>query len=334
MSRKTHEAFNKFLAEVVNFSGAEREQGSISHNYLRAQLTSYASSHANFPNLISGDFLSGSFGRRTAVKPLDDIDVFMIMDGVGLRAVRGGQYVSDVVEGTTSVARQINWDLYHGTDGNISSRKVLQEFRTALRETIYTNSEVGNAEQAVNVWLSSYGLGLDVVPAFHLVQLGSGHEYYFIPAGRGRDDWIETNPKLDAGRLAAVGGDDISKLRDVVRVVRYWNQECNEERLSGYHIEVMTLRILENYVIDQRRHTVGYVLNSLPSYIAASCPSQTGFGGNIDSELNSADRQASAYQAQIAGAALTKARFLEDAGDHEHAIHHWQVALGDEFPAP
>jgi hypothetical protein len=124
-----------------------------------------------FPNLIDGDVLSGSFGRRTGITPLDDVDVMMILDGTGLILVRNGIGTGETVEGSGDLAKQINFGRFQGPDGYLSSRKILAEFRTALRGTIYPNSEVGNAEQAVNGWLSSYGMGMDVVPAFQIVRL-------------------------------------------------------------------------------------------------------------------------------------------------------------------
>jgi SMODS domain-containing protein len=324
-------AFERFLAETVRFRGTERQQASTSQTYLRDQLAAYALRDPGFPNLIDGDFLSGSFGRRTGITPLDDIDVMMILDGTGLVVVRNGSVTGDTVEGSGNLAKQIDFGRFQGPDAYLSSHKILSAFRSALRGTIYPNSEVGNAEQAVNVWLSTYGIGMDIVPAFHIVPLW-GQDYYMIPEGHGSHGWLNTNPKLDASRIATVGGASVGLLRDVIRLMRYWNQERNGERLSGYHVEVLTLLSVESRGLVDVAGTVAYVFNDLITRLAWVCPSQTGFGGNVDAELTDLNRQQSIDAARTAAFAAYGAISAESTGDHALALALWSQVFGPAFP--
>jgi hypothetical protein len=325
-------AFERFLADTVRFRGNERQQASVSQTYLRGQLAAYAVRDPGFPNLIDGDFLSGSFGRRTGITPLDDIDVMMILDGTGLIVVRNGVVASETVEGSGDLTKQINFGRFQGPDGYLSSRKILSEFRTALRGSIYPNSEAGNAEQAVNVWLSSYGMGMDVVPAFHIVPFW-GQDYYMIPEGHGSHGWLNTNPKLDADRITTVGGVNVGPLRDVIRLMRYWNQHRNAERLSGYHVEVLTLISVQSRGLANVAYTVAYVLNDLITSLACACPSQTGFDGNVDAELSAADRQQSIDAVRTAAWAAYAALQSENRGDDALALSLWGQVFGSAFPA-
>jgi hypothetical protein len=63
---QVHQLFNSFLNDVVRFTGAEQEQADRSQAYLRERLQAYSAAHPDFPNLIDGDFLSGSFGTEDA----------------------------------------------------------------------------------------------------------------------------------------------------------------------------------------------------------------------------------------------------------------------------
>lgn len=331
MSLSPDEAFNKFLEEKIRFSGSESDQAGKSQQYLREQLEEYANNNSDFPNFIDGDFLSGSFGRKTAITPLNDVDVFMILDGTSLIAIKDGYYSPDTVEGGGNRPNPLCNDIYKGADAMISSQKVINAIAQALKQTIYPSSKVGSAGQAVNVWLESYNLGLDIIPALHLMPPGAEQDYYFIPAGNEREDWIETNPKVDAAILDSIGGDKVSALRDIIRLLRYWNQECNHDRLNGYHVEILCLRILENYTITQRRYAVEEVFRYLSDLLILDCPSQTGFGDNIDGYLSKADRDASAELAKEARKYSGLAVAAEGI-DNVASVVYWQLVFGDEFP--
>lgn len=260
----------------------------------------------------------------------------MILDGTGLVLVQHGVVAAARVDGSGNPSKQLTFADYQRPDGYLSSRRILAAFQTALQDTIYANSTVGNAEQAVNVRLGSYGMRMDVVPAIHIIPPW-GQDYYMIPRGRGSHGWLETNPKLDGRRIADVGGADVSTVRDVVRLLRYWNQEQNRvqnwERLSRYHVEVMTLRALEARGIG--RSITGCLVDAfvdLRLRVQWPCPTQTGFGGNADAELGQADRQAFLIALANAEDRAIKAWMAESAGDHALALVYWGQVFGSAFP--
>jgi len=83
-------AFEKLLAKI-GVSQPQRSQGSISHKHIRELLDNKWQNDSSFPWLTDGDFLSGSYARGTKIHPLNDIDVMMVIDGTGLRAIEKGQ---------------------------------------------------------------------------------------------------------------------------------------------------------------------------------------------------------------------------------------------------
>lgn len=203
-------ALEKLLETNINISQAARSQGSTSHNYIRDVLKGKNDTNSSFPRLLDGDFLSGSYARGTKLKPLDDIDVMVVIDGAGLRVLNNGLVQDVEVRGSGQNENPI---LQHmGPDSLLSSKTVMSLFQQALNET-HPNSKIRNDEQAVNVWLESYGLGIDVVPCFHLIPRNDMRDHYFIPAGgSARRSRPRARTRADGSR-AGTAPPDVSTLR-------------------------------------------------------------------------------------------------------------------------
>jgi predicted nucleotidyltransferase len=120
--------------------------------------------------------LSGSYDRKTKIRPLHDIDILVVFDpGVA----------------------------YNGRGTMIKPRQFLSEIGKsvpALRKKI---PRVGNSrfqERSLNIAVD--GIGFDLVPAFELQRGG-----YFI-SNRKQQEWIPTNPLKFAERLTALNQSD------------------------------------------------------------------------------------------------------------------------------
>ncbi|MGD0231910.1 MAG: hypothetical protein ABSC19_16405 [Syntrophorhabdales bacterium] len=80
-------AFSTFLERNINISRGIRSTASISHNRLRDFIADENGRDWTFPAVLSildRDYLGGSFARHTKVWPLDDIDIYIPLDGCGL----------------------------------------------------------------------------------------------------------------------------------------------------------------------------------------------------------------------------------------------------------
>ena len=78
--------------EKIGVSIAQRSQGSTSHIHVRGLLDNKWRTNSSFPWPIDGDFLSGSYARGTKIRPLDDIDVMMVIDGTGYPRYAAAKY--------------------------------------------------------------------------------------------------------------------------------------------------------------------------------------------------------------------------------------------------
>lgn len=279
------QVFEKFLGKQINLSAAQISQGSKSHTYIRELLENKRRNDAAFPWLIEGDFLSGSYARGTKIHPLDDIDVMIVLDGTGLYAISNGVTLNAIVRGSGYEGSPV----MHYTDqfGLISSKRVLEIFREAIKES-YPDSKIKKDGQAVNVWLDSYQLGLDIVPCFHIIPRTGSRDFYYIPYGRESEMWIATNPKIDQEISETLDQRHSKKLKAIIKLIKYWNKTQNAERLRSYHIEAVAWYVFHNHPgrITNYADALRYFFSNAIAYLTNNCSDPTGIGGYIDLYLS------------------------------------------------
>ncbi len=284
-----HATLSNLIQREISLDISHISQGSRSHTYIRDLLKNKSDRDLLFPRFIEGDFLSGSYSRETKNYPLDDIDVMMVVDGNGLCVIQNGNIFNAEVRGSNN---QDNPILRHlGFDSLLGSKKVIDLFATVIRDS-YPNSKVSKDGQAINVWLESYKLGIDVVPCFHIIPRDGSQNFYYIPEGKDSDGWIKTNPNVDK----AISDYLVQKLGDnfknFVRLIKFWNEKKNSGRLRSYHLETVIWYVMDNYgqKITDYEHAVSYFFNNCYALLSSQCQDATKIGGPIDSYLSVADR--------------------------------------------
>lgn len=324
-----HTIFQRFVDDHLALSQEHISRASDSHNYLRDALKNKQASDRAFPWMVEGDFLSGSYIRGTKIHPLDDVDVVMVLDGTGLYANKGGTLLNASIRGSGGHGSPVH-SFIEG--GNLDSRRVIDVFARALHET-YPSSTVSKAGQAVNVRFT-YGMGIDVVPAFHIVPNGGDGlvEHYFIPQGGNSQWWISTNPQID--RRIGDWHDNAkgNRLKPVIRLVKSWNQLRNNGRLRSYHLEVLCWTAFQNTAITDYSTALRYFFSVAGGLIATTCPDPTRLGDPIDRYLSVADRQASIEAANNANALINPPR-LGFAVPTVPSLTQWRSLFGDRLGA-
>ena len=319
----------KLLDAKINISSASISQGSDSHNYIRDALKGKNDRDALFPRLIDGDFLSGSYRRGTKLKPLDDIDVMIVVDGTGLSIVNNG-YVQDIeVRGSGNPDNPILQHL--GFNSLLGSKTVMSLFQKALSE-MHPNSKIRNDEQAVNIWFATYGLGIDVVPCFHLIPRDGSRDRYYIPEGNGSDGWKTTNPKIDEEISATLHLRHNKLMKKIVRLAKYWNQVSNGNRLKAYHLETLIWHILDGQSESIQSLESGLItfFSAINNALASVCPDKTALGGPVDQYLLVSDRQLSRSKAQEALNALMET-YVTHPTDVKLREQAWQLIFSNNL---
>ena len=198
------QSFEDLLTSAINIPEGIRILASASQQNLRKFLQDECSRDSAFPPVLrtaDSDFLGGSFARHTKARPLDDIDIYLPLDGANLSYIMHGAALPYTVQtdgllwNPLLTPRWANGQL-------VSSTKLIEEFTVVLKRR-FPQTKIKPGGQAVSVQMThgqtsiSQGLGYDVVPCFSLrPHLQGGRPFYLMPDGHG--GWIRTNPRLDA----------------------------------------------------------------------------------------------------------------------------------------
>lgn len=154
-------------------------------------------------------FLTGSYERDTIIRPLDDIDLFAVID------------LEDYKD-------------EHGRRPN--PQTVLTKFRDYLNGLNDYKDKVKQDRPCVTVFLSDKNF--DVLPSL----LESGSQY--IP-NEDLTGWIFTDPEAHTIQLDKIHATRDYKVKSVVKAVKYWKRE-NNVNIPSFHIEEIAIG-LYNY---------------------------------------------------------------------------------------
>jgi len=305
------------------------DQASESQQRLREILASKLEEDDSLPFILEGeDFLFGSAIRRTKPAPFDDIDLLLVLDGATLNAIEAGQNMGQAY-GSGRNYNPLVLPKYLDENGHVSSQKVLNHIRATLSET-YSRSEIRKDGQAINIWLDSYGFGIDVVPAVKIDHINHG-PHYFIPQGTNSDNWMSTNPWSD---LIAFDTEDKRLggiLTSTCRIMRKWNELSNNRRLSGFHVDALTFKALEYKSITTLENAIRECFACFNQLLSVPCPQFSGFSPDIDSKLTPGNRFLSCRKIQEANDYLTSSRDVLPSTLGNQSLRSWNLIFNGEL---
>jgi hypothetical protein len=275
----------------LELTDEERAEASRQQNVLRDNLRQHLGG-------VERDILSGSYSRRTAIRPLDDIDLFVILD------------------------RTVHRDVYPPASPEQCLRKVQRALALA-----YPNKAPATIQgRSVNIVFHGTGIGYDVVPAFAV----SGGLYYMIP-DRSRRSWINTDPERHKDAGTAANARAGSKLNPLVKLAKHWNRGHGAV-LQSFHIEVMAYRAF-NTPPATYPDGIAALFEHLAGAVMVACPEPAGVGGpNVDAGMTSQDRAAPQRALLQAAASAKTALELDRLGRAREAHGVWRELFGDVYP--
>jgi hypothetical protein len=237
----------------------------------------------------------GSAGRKTLIRPVDDIDVFCVFDDT----LVWGQYQSN-------------------------SQQLLYRVREAL--TGYRVETVGSRGQAVRLFYTS-GPNVDITPAFPVFGVLGLQQGYYIPRGDG--GWQQTDPyrhhEFMVQRNQELGG----YLKPLVRLLKRWNR-VHSSRLKSFHLEIMTQALFSS-IGGNTREAVAMFFDHAGGYLHVNDPAS--YSGDLASALTYNQEQAIKQSFITAAGQVQRARDAEAVGDVSEALRQWRMVFGTEFPS-
>jgi hypothetical protein len=294
--RTLNQAFAVLLADL-EISEVEQREATRQQKQVRERLDERLK--------LEDSFLSGSYRRRTQIRPCDDIDLLAVLN--------------------------VDWYMFADAKTAIAldaqgAKNAIDFTFDALRDA-YPKTELRRFDRGVQLQFAGTGIGFDVVPALRFTDNES-----FIP-DRKRGIWIRTNPK-EQQRLMSEANQGCcgQMLVPLVKLLKTWNDTRGKSRvLRGFHLEAMAYHGL-HHTPDSYREGVEYLLRDAAARLLISVPDIWPSGEDAISNLTWDERL---HESGVLLRAADKAREALDAEadlrfDDAHAI--WNALLGSRYP--
>lgn len=228
-------------------------------------------------------FLNGSYERDTIIRPLDDIDIFAVLD--------------------TSY-----WKDEYG--GYKKPQSVLDRIKDYLNKQNDYEGKVKQDRPCVTVQLSNKSF--DILPAF---EQSTG---YLIP-NHDLQSWILTYPKILTEQLREAHGNYNYKLKDIIRVVKYWNRQ-NDKIIPSFHIEEIAIKIFKYGTFENFQKSIRRWFENAECYLESS-------KFKSDTQYEDFKNKLKKVKTKLQEAK----KFLDDKNEYE-AKKIWKEVFGKEFP--
>lgn len=279
----------KIRRDHIDLTDKEMKTGSKIVADVTAALEQLSVDPKFLPILNGKIFRAGSFGRRTQAQPLDDIDLFIPLDGEAMRleSPTNAPTAERLVSGIPKNPIGCDSSLHHGDW--VDSRAVLDRAVNALPRLPLAITDPGKNPRGRCAHMTYLGINVDLV--FVLWSEHPTIDRYHLPSGIDHT-WRTSNPKDDQDRLSKANQNQHSGLLlPTIRCLKAWNDHVCGGRLKSIHLEVLAAETLfKNTPITSAVSALTYAFGALPDALDKPCPDPTGLGPDLDSMLHSEDR--------------------------------------------
>jgi predicted nucleotidyltransferase len=248
------------------------------------------------PQVIRTEII-GSYDRKTKIRPLHDIDIFVIFHP------------------DTYVDKYGN--PIHPKMGVIRVARVVSDLKRKLFGL--TGPKIQN--RSVNITI--HDIGFDLVPAYELSRGG-----YVIPDQR-HGQWILTDPIKYAAILSELNQSSnySQQLIPFIKMVKYWATQ-KAKYLNSYLTELFVLSSLD-HIWGYRQACTAFFSNAKET-VRGPLPDPA--TGNDVNDLKLLQKVVLSNRLRESAEAAKKAVNLENEGKVLFSMLYWQKIFGKEFP--
>lgn len=180
---------------------------------------------------ITKTFTNGSYERDTIIRPLNDIDLFAVLDR----------------------------DAWKDDNGNLPTpQSVLTRIKNYLNVQTDYEGKVSQDRPCVTVKLSDKNF--DVLPSFK--ELGGG---YLIP-NYDLKSWTYSDPEQLTKNLNNINRQRNYKVKSTIKAVKYWNKEKGK-LIPSYHVEEAAINIFTLYDFTNFEESIRAWFNNAEYYL-------------------------------------------------------------------
>lgn len=246
------EAALRHLARQIEPTAAQKEAASRSYNHLIHLLSQRA-----FGERIVRPYLSGSYRRNTAVRPIQDIDVVFVIDP--------GQWPQAMF----------------GFADKPTPSAVLKSFARVLRDE-YSTSSTFTQRRSLRLELGH--VHIDCVPAIEI----PGSDIIWI--GNRRDEsWIKSSPKRHHAALSAANAANEKLLVPLIKLLKAWNMGLPvRAHMRSFVIETLAVTLFRQVRMGSLEEGLYLFLDFISSFegkAKRSWHSKYGVGMNFLSDM-------------------------------------------------
>lgn len=330
MASTVNNAFNEFMSDVIRIHPDRNDIAKRSKANLVTEIRKFPNDgkfltlHSDLPSI---DY--GSFSRKTKIRPLDDIDLMIVLHAQGnwRESNYAGGYTIRVQQDADKQLALCN----AGTN-ILNSIKVINKFKDYLGKVpSYKKAEIKRNQEAVTLELG-YEWVYDIVPCFITAPDNTGKDFFLIPDGSG--NWKPTDPRIDKRRTTDINGKQQISVLDMIRIMKYWTKRRTAATMGSYFLECLILQYYDTYGITSSTY-IDIELPSLFAYvynqIHNSLADPKGFQGNLNA-LTWEERNSIKARAELDYNRAVEARQLENDGKQKESITKWREIFGSEFP--
>ena len=330
MATTVPQAFEEFLRDKIRIDPEQNKIAKASKDELLRQILNLPADGV-FPELHTDiPFIQyGSYARKTKVRPLDDIDIMIVLHA---HSAWYDMYRSPTIVDNIHYDRRLG--NFIDDNGHINSTKVINAFIKNLSKVrLYRHADFKKNGEAAELELQSYNWKYDIVPCFITNPEPDGRTFFLIPDGKG--GWKKTDPRLDKARVEQVNANHNFSILDVVRLIKYWNKRNTMSTIPSYLLENIVLDFFDgrtpNNVADTVRGCFLNVLHYIGTAIHSTVTDPKGIQGNLNS-LTIEQRNSIAMRAQTDYGRGYQAFQFEASHQQNLAINTWRQIFGEDFP--
>lgn len=329
MAKTVNGAFDEFRRNYVDLDPDVVSAARASRDNLLENIKEFDDKDNFFDLWQEFDLHFGSFSRKTKCRELNDIDLMIGIAANGATYDNYDEYDNvHVTVGDNSAQKECA-----NSDGTLNSTLVLNRFKKELSKLRdYSRSEIKRDHEAITLNLISRDWAFDIVPCFHTVKESDGRDYYLIPNGKG--NWKKTEPRIEQDRVTQLSKKHNGKVRDTIRLVKYWNKRGKMPTMTSYVLETMILDYFDS--IDSCSDYIDFrfrdVLEYVKTYIYYPVYDSKKIEGNInfltlDEQVALSIRASNDYE-------KAKAAISAEVNEKDTAksIRIWRSLFGDDFP--
>lgn len=332
MATSVNSAFNEFMRDYVNLAP---QRVTLARNSRDAMFDRINNLKNFLPLAKEYHMQFGSFTRGTKIRPIDDIDLIIGLNGGAFQVEFNGSCDNYKLKltNTDSPFKEYcdcvsnGYYGYYNPTYYLNSTKIKNAFKSAL-EKLHdcSKAELHSRGEAITLKFTSYEWNFDIVPAFYAT------DYYLIPNGSG--GWKKTNPKIDRDRVKRINTKCNGYALNLIRLAKYWNRRPTMASMPSYMLEAMVLNYCETktdfsqYVDLEFKGLLYYIYQNI--YGTVNDPK--GIQGNINT-LTNAQKQSIYLRSYSDYNKAYSAIYAEtQEKDQVKAIRLWREILGGNFP--